>query len=278
MALDAPPLGVVPWQPGLKCSMRNGTEMQLTSQQISLYFSQPEKITDPDLLQRYTALLTDAELAQMSRFYFAGHRHQYLLTRALIRTCLSAYYPVEPADWRFAKNDYGKPLVSHPQSGVNASFNLSHTQGLIVCAITGDVDIGVDVEDANRTTRTAFESLSSYFSEQEIADLGALPADQQKQRFFDYWTLKESYIKARGLGLAIPLGKFSFHFKDNQLEEFRVQPELGDDACNWRFWRIAMTERYPVAVAVNSAKPDFEIKAYDAVPLLRNDPIDLIFK
>ena len=214
----------------------------------------------------------------MSRFYFAGHRHQYLLTRALIRSCLSAYYPVEPADWRFAKNDYGKPQVSHPSSGINARFNLSHTNGLIVCAITADVDIGVDVEDADRTTRAAFESLSSYFSAQEIKDLGALPAERKKQRFFDYWTLKESYIKARGMGLAIPLGKFSFHFKGDQLEEFRVHPELGDDAQNWRFWRIAMTERYPVAVAVNAAGRDFEISAFDTVPLLSSDPVELIFK
>lgn len=258
--------------------MQTGTEMKLTSQQIHLYFSQPDKITDPDLLQRYASLLTDEELAQMSRFYFAGHRHQYLLTRTLIRTCLSTYYPVDPADWRFAKNDYGKPLVSHPNSGVTARFSLSHTNGLIVCAITGEVDIGVDVEDANRTTRAAFDSLSSYFSAQEIDDLRALPTERQKQRFFDYWTLKESYIKARGMGLALPLGKFSFHFSGNQLEAFRVQAELGDDALNWRFWRIAMTERYPVAMAVNSARADFEISAFDTVPLLRNDPIELIFR
>jgi len=135
----------------------------------------------------------------------------------------------------------------------------------------------VDAEDAQRTPRAAFERLSSYFSAREIADLALLPQDQQKQRFFDYWTLKEAYIKARGLGLAIPLDKFSFQFEAARLSGFETHPELDDDAANWQFWRMPMAERYRVAVAVNSGEVDFKLSAFNTVPLQSNDSIPPTF-
>ncbi len=138
--------------------------MDLPGNEIHLYFSFPEKITEPSLLLAYKSLLTNDELTQMSRLYFARHRHQFLITRALIRTTLSHYFQVEPADWRFGKNTYGKPEISFPENIGPVHFNLSHCEGLILCGITRDHDIGVDVEDAQRSTQTAFDNLSSYFS------------------------------------------------------------------------------------------------------------------
>lgn len=263
MALDAPSLGV-------KIQMEPGRN------EIHLYFIHPEQITDPALLDRYKSLLTDAELKQMSRYHYARHQHQYLLTRALIRTSLSAYYPVDPAEWIFGKNAYGKPEISHPDNTLPIRFNLSHTRGLIMCGIVSQFDIGVDVEDGQRSTRAGLDSLSSYFSEPEIKDIKQLPPEAQKRRFFDYWTLKESYIKARGMGLAIPLDKFSFLFEENNLSGFSTHPELKDEAANWQFWRFPMIDRYQAAVAVNSANIDFKLSAFNSVPLLNNQAIPLM--
>jgi 4'-phosphopantetheinyl transferase len=249
--------------------------MDLHSNEIHLYFVYPDKISDPSLLHRYKSLLSDEELTQMPRFYSPGHQHQYLLTRALIRGTLSAYYAVDPADWIFGKNDYGKPEISHPEHTLPIRFNLSHTRGLIMCGIVRDYDIGVDVEDGQRSTRAGLERLSSYFSKKEISDLEQLPSNQQKQRFFDYWTLKESYIKARGMGLAIPLDKFSFHIKEDQLQKFTVHPDLQDDEKRWQFWRMPMTDRYRAAVAVNTNKGNFKIKAFNSIPLQSNEPMPL---
>ena len=251
--------------------------MNLPNNEVHLYFSWPDKITDDGLLRRYRSLLSDDELAQMARFYYARHRHQYLITRALIRTSLSAYYQVDPSEWQFGKNGFGKPEISHPDKTLPIRFNISHADGLIMCGIVRDYDIGVDVEDRQRSTRAALDSLSSYFSQQEIEDLGNLPSQQQKHRFFDYWTLKESYIKARGGGLSIPLRKFSFRFQANRLSEFSVHPDLDDDAGSWQFWRIAMADRYQVAVAINSPKSDFELTAINSVPLLNTEALALTF-
>ena len=251
--------------------------MELDNNQVNLYFSYPEQVTEPALLSRYQDLLTEDESLQMSRYYYAGHRHQYLMTRALIRTCLSTFHPVEPAQWRFTTNQFGKPEVSHPQVQPALSFNLSHASGLIICGITKAVAIGVDVEDTHRTTRAAFNSLASYFSEQEIRDLRELPEEQQKQRFFDYWTLKEAYIKARGMGFSLPLDKFGFRFMANQLDGFSIHPDLEDDPDHWQFWRISVDDRYRVAVAVNTRQHDFEVKAFNTVPLIGHTPVELNF-
>jgi 4'-phosphopantetheinyl transferase len=251
--------------------------MELLSNEIHLYFVYPEKISDPALLDRYKSLLSDEELTQMPRFFSASHQHQYLLTRALLRTTLSAYYPVDPAAWVFGTNSYGKPQIRHPERILPIRFNLSHTRGMIMCGVVRDNDIGVDIEDGQRSTRAGLDRLSSYFSEKEIADLKQLPKTQQKQRFFDYWTLKESYIKARGMGLAIPLDKFSFHIKRDRLHNFTVHPDLQDDETRWQFWRMPMADRYRAAVAVNSNQDSFKIKAFNAIPFQSNDPISLTF-
>jgi 4'-phosphopantetheinyl transferase len=247
------------------------------SNDIHLYFSYPEHISDPGLLCCYESLLSADERARMARFHFARNRHQYLVTRALIRTSLSAYYPIEPAAWQFGKNRYGKPEISYPDANLTIRFNLSHTLGLTVCAIAHHHDIGVDVEDSQRSTRASFSSLGSYFTEQEIEDLGKVSEDQQQQRFFDYWTLKESYIKARGGGLSIPLSKFSFRFQANKLMGFSVHPDLQDDAECWQFWRIPLADRYRIALAIKSKDTDFKVTAVNSVPLQGNVTAPLTF-
>jgi 4'-phosphopantetheinyl transferase len=244
--------------------------MELPDNEIHLYFSSSEQISDLGLLNSYEKLLTEDERIQMSRFYYARHRHQYLVTRALVRSCLSAYTDIEPWEWRFTSNSYGKPEIALPASADQICFNLSHCRGLVMCGITRDYDIGVDVEDAQRQTRAALDSLSSYFSASEVAEINSLPADQQKQRFFDYWTLKESYIKARGMGLAIPLDKFSFKFEDDRLRGFETHPDLKDEPADWQFWRISRPGGYRAAVAVNSGSAGFKLMAYNSVPLESN--------
>ena len=122
--------------------------MGLPGNEIHLYFSFPGEISGPALLQQYRALLTDDELAQMSRLYFSRNRQQFLITRALVRTTLSIYFNVEPAEWRFGKNGYGKPEIIHPTHSWPTSCILSHCDGLVLCGVSRDHDIGVDAEDA----------------------------------------------------------------------------------------------------------------------------------
>jgi 4'-phosphopantetheinyl transferase len=241
--------------------------MDLGANTIHLYITDPNEVTDGQLLNRYEALLSDDERSRMSRFYRTGHRRRFLLTRALIRTMLSRHCDVDPGDWVFEFNAYEKPEIAFPVIRPAIRFNISHCKDLIICGLTRVHNIGVEVEDSQRTTNNSPGRLSSYFSGREIQDLLGLPEPLQKQRFFDYWTLKEAYIKARGKGLAIPLDSFSFLFDQDQLTGLEADPDSHSDPADWQFLRLAVNDRLRIAIAINSATPRFRLSSAKVVPL-----------
>lgn len=181
-------------------------------------------------------------------------RRQFLLTRALLRTTLSRYRPHPPQRWRFVANRYGRPAVAEPPCALN--FNLSHTHGLVVCAVSGGRTVGVDVEYLDRNTDTAGIA-ERFFSASETAALLALPAAAQRERFFAYWTLKESYMKARGMGLALPLGQFSFELDETGGRiGIRFGPQVDDRPERWRFWRHRPGPAHRLALCVERRDDD----------------------
>ena len=129
-------------------------------------------------------------------------------------------------------------------------FNLTHTEGLIACAVVLEHDVGVDVEDMERKAITPGLA-ERFFSGREVEDLCNLPEPEKRDRFYDYWTLKESYIKARGMGLSIPLEQFSFHIADNRALRISFGPRLNDDPNRWRFWLMRPTRRHKAALSVS---------------------------
>jgi hypothetical protein len=127
----------------------------------------------------------------------------------MVRRALSRYSEIPPQKWRFVENAHGKPLIDPDLDSPPLSFSLAHTKGLAVVAVTGGADVGVDVERADRSVNAA-RLTGRFFSPEETAALQELSPERLRERFFLYWTLKESYIKARGLGLSLPLDSFSF--------------------------------------------------------------------
>jgi 4'-phosphopantetheinyl transferase len=105
----------------------------------------------------------------------------------------------------------------------------------------------VDVENV-RAREVSIDIADRYFAPQEVAALAAAPPHQQPYRFFEYWTFKEAYIKARGMGLSLPLDKFSFHYPDDHAVEIAIHPELADEAARWQFWQFRPRPEYLVAI------------------------------
>ncbi len=220
---------------------------------------------DPALSTAYEALLAPDERARRARYHFEHSRVEYLLTRALARTTLSRYAPVPPAAWTFRQNSYGRPEIALPEHGW-LRFNLSNTRGLIACVVARDREIGVDVEDTERTGETVGVA-DRFFSPREVAALRALPEGERRSRFFDYWTLKEAYIKARGMGLAIPLDQFSFLLDGAPPVRIAFDSRLGDDAGSWQFEQFALTARHRTAAAVRREGEDLRFVVRETVPL-----------
>ena len=243
--------------------------MIISSQEIHLWYAFDEQIDDTPLLSRYHSLLAEEESAQQKRFYFEKHRHQYLITRALIRTVLSLYEnEIAPEKWQFTKNKYGKPSISNEVLKRAYYFNLSHTDKLVVLAVTLDQEIGVDVEYLLRPGKSV-EIAESFFSPSEVQELLALPLEKQKDRFFDLWTLKEAYIKACGMGLSIPLDHFSYSFP--QQGEISISFENGrqDQPEYWQLWQIRPSDNHKVAMAIkgNTIHDFYSISMRKIIPL-----------
>jgi 4'-phosphopantetheinyl transferase len=177
-----------------------------------------------------------------------------LLGRVLLRVALSSYdRSVAPASWNFTHNDYGKPSICDEQNRASLYFNLSHSAEKVVLAVSHFKDIGVDVECARKPRRIAAIA-QRYFSDKEAAQLLKLPEDQQQLRFYDLWTLKEAYIKACGMGLAIPLQHFSYGFAGNDGLTVEFDARRNDVEEAWQFWQLWAGSDFKLAVAAKAGE------------------------
>lgn len=218
---------------------------------VDLWYCFYEEIDDAKLLAADEALMTPDEREKHQSFHFERDRRLFVATRALVRTVLSSYAAVAPADWRFGVGEYGKPRVVHPAVRPLIHFNLANTPGLVVCLVSvAHERIGIDAERTDRQTETWLADRC--FSASEVRALRALPASTLSQSFFAYWTLKECYVKARGLGLALPVDQFSFVVDDNAIR-LSLDDRLGDDATRWRFALLDAPPHHMIAVGVDTA-------------------------
>ena len=228
---------------------------------------------DPQLSERMPQLvemLSRRERLRCEKIVFERIRSQYVLTRALVRRSLSLYANVSPETWRFNEDKYGRPYIEAPKSDASLDFNISHSAGMIVCLIGRERRFGVDVEVIGGRCRM-LDIAERFFSRCEAAELKALQPPLQAERFCDYWTLKEAYIKARGRGLSIPLHQFSFRIDAQNEVKISFDPALKDDPECWSFYRRRVSERYKLAVALrHDALGDTppKIVVRDALPLL----------
>jgi 4'-phosphopantetheinyl transferase len=221
---------------------------QIDSGQIHLWLAYTDEIIDAHTLSEHRLLLSKEEQQKQTRFHFERDRRRYLVTRAMQRTVLSKYVDIAPSAWRFTVNDYGRPSIAAEHVGARGiEFNLSHTDGLVVMGVTRERAIGVDVENV-RTRKADIEIADRYFASEEVLALHMLSDEKQKQRFFEYWTLKESYIKARGMGLSIPLERFAFSLEDPTQIRLSIDPGLQDHAERWRFWQLRVDQDHLTAL------------------------------
>jgi 4'-phosphopantetheinyl transferase len=233
---------------------------------VDVWIAEPPSITDKQLLAAYERLLSAAERERQRRLLLAEHRHEYLIAHALLRATLSKYDATPPADWRFATNAYGRPVIEPPSP---LRFNLAHHPTLVVCAVTLEAEIGVDVEPLERAA-TILSVADDVFTPSERAELQALPPAASRERAVLLWTLKEAYVKARGLGLTLPLDGFGFSFDDGELG-VRFGPAFDDRPERWAF-RSREINGHLISLAVERGQAEPEIRFHFNVPLQGPSP------
>jgi 4'-phosphopantetheinyl transferase len=229
---------------------------------LQLWLAYPDDLLAQGVAPACELLLSEDERARWQAFKFDRLRREYLTTRALARASLSHNHPIAPEAWRFTLNAYGKPSA---EPGYGLNFNLSNSRDLVVCLIARGAEVGVDVEPFQRAKEIA-EVAPRVFSPLELAQLEALPDSERLDRGLSLWTLKEAYIKARGMGLSLTLDKISFVFGDEDGIRLELDPCLNDESGRWRFCLLDHAGHRIALMAERAAHPELEIR--EARPVL----------
>lgn len=241
----------------------------LADNEVHLWYVRPDKVLAVNLWAQYYALLSPEERTRWSQLTRPEARQEFLISRALVRTVLSLYAEVTPADWRFIITGAGKPKIAAPTNSMPLIFNLAHTRELVLCGVALGTEIGVDTEHRDRPNATPALA-RRYFAPAEVAYLERLPPDQWKDGFFRIWTLKEAYLKARGLSVTMPLDAFAFDLESGLHPQVAFMPPLVDKPAHWRFASLHVQPDHLAAVAlrVSDGEP-LRVTLQETVPLLR---------
>lgn len=183
---------------------------------------------------RCTSVLDSAERARSRRFHFARDARRFTVARATLRSILGEVLGIPACDVGFTLGPFGKPELDRTRHDAEVTFNVSHSEGVGVIAVTEARRIGVDVERV-RTIAEMEGVAKRVFSRRELDVLSALPPERQPAAFFAAWTRKEAFIKAVGTGLSHPLDAFSVTFGD--AERARIV-EIGGDAAAAAAWSL----------------------------------------
>ncbi len=220
-----------------------------------LHIEPYKNIPTETLLQRLPSGVGTRKFENMTN---PGSRLRSFMGEWLARYALATVFSLPFAEIRFSVSATGKPfLTSHP----GLFFNISHSGNYVVCA-TAQNEVGIDVE---RIRRANYLIAERYFSPAEQQDLFALPLDEQQDYFFTLWTIKESYLKATGQGLALSLDTFTVQKSETA---FRLSGHPQAEKFQVRLYPIATDYK----LAVCSLDPDFPadfriIRWEDQIPL-----------
>jgi 4'-phosphopantetheinyl transferase len=226
-----------------------GESAVISGGEAHVWLADPEALSEE--LAKHLSVLSADERTRMAQFRFEHDRIAYATAHLLLRAALTWCAPDVPsADWDLTAPPHERPEVIGPLVCPRLRFNLSHTRGLVACVVACEIDCGIDVE-----LRRRVEDLEAVarrvLSPAESSDLAALPDELRPTRFFNYWTLKEAYVKACGKGLSLPLDAVSFDLSGCGIG-ITFGESLRDQGADWQFEQWAPTEHHVVAVAVRS--------------------------
>jgi 4'-phosphopantetheinyl transferase len=211
-------------------------------------------------IDKLSSLLDHHEQKRAARFLVPEPRIQFILSRAFLRIALGQYLQIEPREVHFRTAEHGKPELAAED---DLYFNLSHTEGTTMIALTRAGRVGIDVERI-RENLDPLQLGTRFFSAKESEWLRSQPADQRFAAFFACWTAKEAYIKACGAGLSAPLDGFAVIPRSSAGElhlEIYGKPE---ESAGWSMWQFDLGPDLRSAVAVEAVDCQIRIGRWSA--------------
>jgi len=201
----------------------------------------------PSRLNDWQDMLSKDEQERVRRYRFPIHRHRFIVRRSALRTILSRYLAVPAAAVKLVYGTHGKPALSRPWNDLR--FSSSHSLDLAVVAVAHGREVGVDLECV-RPGMLDEEAPEEFFSAAEVLALRALPPHRRTEGFFDCWTRKEAYVKAKGLGLSLPLDSFDVSLApDGPAALLATRPDP-QEARRWSIHPFFVHLQYAAALVV----------------------------
>ena len=216
---------------------------------------QPESV--PLLLD----VLSGQERVRAARLRTTELRLRFVVAHGALRRILAGYLGVAPAALRFDTTEAGKPFIASSP----LSFNLSHSDGLSVCAVAMGGRIGVDVERV-RGIDDAEAIVAGYFAAGEVQQYAAVLPSERTAAFFSTWTRKEAFLKAVGSGLPRGLGSFEVEVSPHAACPKMVL-EGDESSVSWSLRSFAPRPGYAAAVALDRDITALELFDWSAVTL-----------
>ncbi|MBY0084104.1 4'-phosphopantetheinyl transferase superfamily protein [Brevibacillus brevis] len=208
---------------------------------IDIYALKCPAVMEKESFNRFLQALPEEKRERVNRFRNPADSYRALLADVLVRSLICEVYEISNDEIEYDYNAYGKPFL---KSFPNFCFNVSHSGEWVVCA-THDAQVGIDVE---QICPIDLDIATHYFATAEVEDLLAKHPDEQVSYFYDLWTLKESYIKARGMGLSIPLQ--SFAIRKNLDQSITISQSDSRDA--WAFHQYEIDPGYKLSACATA--------------------------
>jgi len=200
-------------------------------------------------VQSYAGLLSDDEQERAKRFHFSRDRDHFIISRGLLRKLLGRYLAIKPILLEFHYTRYGKPFLQGCSEGSVVNFNLSHSHGKVIIAITRGREVGIDIEHI-RTVPEADHIAEQNFSCGEYAAYQSLPESRKQQGFFNCWTRKEAFIKAVGEGLSLPLDQFEVSLAPDEPAKLKYIEGDPGGIARWSLQALKINADYAAAIVV----------------------------
>ncbi len=203
-------------------------------------------------------ILSKEEQRRADRYVFEEESRRFIVARAMLRYLLARYLHIQPENVNFVFNEYGKPFLKD-KALRHLQFNVSHSNYAGAFIFSQKV-VGIDIE-YHKPGFAAMDIARRFFSKQEVLDLETVAPETYADHFFDCWSRKESYIKAKGFGVSLPLESFTTRLVNEntaKLEVSRLYPQDPND-----FEIIPFRPYARFSGAVTAEKPVEHIHFFD---------------
>lgn len=212
--------------------------------------------------ERLWPLLSPEEKQQADRFHFPNGKNHYVVCRGTVRLILAGYLQINPSEVRFQVGPFGKPSLKIA-SRTKVEFNVSHSHGLALLAVSAGRPLGVDLEQV-RVMDTYEQIAVRYFSPIEVKRLRQMADHEKPEAFFSCWSRKEAFVKATGQGISYGLDQFSVPLSLHDPNARFVPIDCPHETTRWRMCTLIPAPNFVGAIV--AAGDNWDVSAFALGP------------